>query len=233
MHSKNAIKEMVMVYTIGMCLVLLLSLVSPAHAFDSDQLQSYRDKGYSVRSITPVFSQLLALSFPAGFHTVYEKTRDLHYIREAVLAGETENQWTQMITITSGKDLASNAKLTPEKFAGGIAGGFQRACPQSYSATGLHKGKINGDYDEFTAVVSCGKSPGTGGETSESALIVVIKGEADYYTIQWAERATASDSPMVIDKQKWMGLLSKLLPIKLCPIIPGEKAPYPSCLDAK
>ena len=61
-------------------------------------------------------------------------------------------------------------------------------------------------------------------------LIIAIKGERDYYTIQWAERSGASTTPIQFDEKKWMERLKRLTPVKLCPIVPGETAPYPSCV---
>jgi hypothetical protein len=58
-----------------------------------------------------------------------------------------------------------------------------------------------------------------------------VKGAADAYTVQWAERAAASDA--AIDEAVWRGRLHELMPIRLCAIVPGEAAPYPSCLAQK
>lgn len=214
----------------------VLSLLIPlAHADTGNPMQeveAYRQQGYSVKSITPIFSQLLVTSFPQSFKTVFENARAPRYIRESVLDGENENKWTQMITITGVKDLASNPNLSPKKFAENMAGGFKRACPNSFSVSGISEGKISG-YDGFIAVVSCGTSPSSAGQTSETVLVAVIKGESDYYTVQWAERAEPSSTPIAIDTTKWVERFKRLAPIKLCPIVPGEAAPYPSCVGSK
>ena len=117
-------------------------------------------------------------------------------------------------------------------FAEGMAGGFNKACPKSFSAAALFETKISG-YDAFAAVIGCGTSPTQSGPKSEVALVVAIKGESDYYTVQWAERAAPSDTAIAIDPKKWMEKFEKLTPIRLCPIIPGEAAPYPSCVGGK
>lgn len=216
--------------------IAVLSILIPFAYADTDHpmqvVKSYRQQGYSVKSITPIFSQLLVISFPQGFKTVFENARGPQYIRESVLEGENENKWTQMISITGAKDLASQPNLSPKKYAESIAGGFKRACPNSFSTSSISEGKISG-YDGFIAIVSCGTSPSTAGRTSESALIAVIKGESDYYTVQWAERAQPSSTPIAIDKTKWDERFKRLAPIKLCPIVPGEAAPYPSCAGSK
>jgi hypothetical protein len=198
-------------------------------------IDAYRQKGFSVKTITPIYSQLLEMSLPAGFQAsaVYEANLPgQRYMKETVLEGESEKEWTQMITITGVKDQASNLNLTPQKFVENIAGGYKKACPDTFSVVGVPVGKIS-DFEAFSAIVSCGMSPLTVGKTSESAMIMAIKGQHDYYTVQWAERATPSKLPIPIDTAKWIANFKKLIPIKLCPIVPGESAPYPSCVDAK
>ena len=70
----------------------------------------------------------------------------------------------------------------------------------------------------------------------ETALIVAVKGRSDYYTVQWAERAQgdgkadgkAGGKP-AIDEARWLDRLRQLQPIRFCPRVPGESAPFPSC----
>jgi hypothetical protein len=180
-------------------------------------------------AISPIFRQLVAFSQPADFVPVFEQPAPNRYIREAVLKGETAEVWTQMITVTGAKGLAGDPMMTPEGLVAGIAGGFERACPGTYSAAAVSRAEISG-HKAFAAVASCGTVKSGNGEHSETALIVAIKGESDYYTIQWAERAAASAGPATIDSDIWKERLETLGPIRLCPIVPGEKAPYPSCV---
>jgi hypothetical protein len=202
----------------------------PANA--QDKVDALRDQGYSVRMISPIFGQLVMLSLPKGFTTVFEDTSGNQYTREAVLDGETVERWSQMITVTGAKGLAANPRLTAQSFVEQIAGGFKDACPDTFSAKGFGALKIS-DRDAFIALAACGTVASDGGAHSESALLVAIKGAADYYTIQWAERGPASPRPMGLDETMWMGRFNKLGPIKLCPIKPGEPPPYPSCGDQK
>jgi hypothetical protein len=181
------------------------------------------------RVISPIFGQLVTFSMPANFVVVAENSNGPNYIREAVLKGETINRWTQMITVTGAQGLVSgpkanreaNPKATPETFAGSIVGGFRSACPDSFAAQGFGPTKFC-DQDAYVAVASCG-SVGTD-RHGETALIVAVKGQADYYTLQWAERGKPA-----IDEAKWLDRLRQLQPIRFCPIVPGEAAPYPSC----
>lgn len=181
--------------------------------------------------ISPIFGQLVTFSLPAGFVTVFENSNGPNYIREAVPKGETAKSWTQMITLTGVKGAAGNAKLSPEIFAGSMVGGFKSACPETFAAQGFGPAKF-GDQDAYVAVASCGRVESSADKHSEIALIVTVKGSADYYTLQWAERGPAAGRS-AIDEDKWLARLRQLQPIRLCPIVPGETAPYPSCIGKK
>ena len=217
-----------------LALTVLSSLFSLAPAADNapkaNEVDTLRQQGYSVKKITPIFSQLVMFPFPKGFVPAFENAKGGQYIQESVLQGESVKKWSQMITITGAKGLALNPNITSTRFAERIAGGFERVCPDSYSATVLEEIKF-GIYDAFATVVSCGNANLTGDPYSESMLLIVIKGENDYYTIQWAERGDVSKTPIKFDSIKWTDRLKKLTPIKLCPIVPGEPAPYPSCVN--
>jgi hypothetical protein len=209
----------------GLCLAALGVLTASAASAHGPALAAFR-------VISPIFGQLVTFSMPANFVVVSENSKGPSYIREAVLKGETVNRWTQMITVTGAQGLVSgpeapkaNPKATPETFAGSIVGGFRSACPESFAAQGFGPTKL-GDQDAYVAVASCG-SVGTD-RHGETALIVAVKGWADYYTLQWAERTEAAGKP-AIDEAKWLDRLRQLQPIRFCPIVPGEAAPYPSC----
>jgi hypothetical protein len=224
---------------IAISLIALQPLVHAANDPTSDpvdglrqKVDGLRQKGYSVTWGAPIFGQVLMSAFPSGFVPAFEKTSGNHYTRDAVPPGETVERWTQMLTITGDKGLASNANVTPKKFAEMKAAGWKSACPNSFSAQVIGDGKI-GSSDAFVVVLSCGTSPSTAGQTSESALIVILRGETDYYTVQWAERSEKSDIPLMVTPSKWIERYKQLSPIKLCPIIQGEAAPYPSCIDKK
>jgi len=179
--------------------------------------------------VSPIFGQLVTFSMPTSFITVFENTNGPNYIREAVLKGETATSWTQMITVTGVKGAAGNAKVSPESFAGSMVGGFKSACPDTFAAQGFGPTKF-GDQDAYVAVASCGRVETSADKHSEIALIVTVKGSADYYTLQWAERGPSAGRS-AIDETKWLARLRQLQPIRLCPIVPGEPAPYPSCVS--
>jgi hypothetical protein len=166
---------------------------------------------------------------PSNFEAVFENTKGGHYIREAVLKGETPERWTQMITVTGEKGMTLTPGSSPQILAGTIAGGFKTACPDSFAARPLGATTF-GRFEGFVAVIGCGRIDSGPTRHSETALLITLKGATDYYTIQWAERGPESDEPPVND-DRWEARLRDLSPIELCPIMPGEAAPYPSCVN--
>ena len=220
--------------TVGILIGFILS-ASAAVAGSVDELRlldQSRGKAGAVVSVTPIFGQLVRMSYPQGFVLANEKANSASYIQELVQRGENVEHWTQMITVSGYKDLGASPQFTPAGLLTIIADGFRRACPNSFLERPLRDSKLEG-LDTAAAVLSCGLSPTTGGRTSETALIAVIRGRADAYTIQWAERVAPSKVPMEIELPTWQARFGTLNPIRLCPIVSGEKAPYPSCVGAK
>jgi hypothetical protein len=173
--------------------------------------------------ISPVYSQLVAFSIPSNFVAGAEKNDGTTYTREAVPKGETVDKWNEMITVTGAKGLASQPNASAEKFAGVIATGFKNACPDSFDLK-----LLGANAATFAVVVGCGKI-GEATKRSETTLIISIKGSADLYTVQWSERGKPADKADV-NNAKWAERLQKLAPLRVCPIVPGEAPPYPSCV---
>lgn len=217
----------------GVSMAVVASLVlAGENAAKSTGIDVLKNPDYSVKSITPIFGQLVMFSYPRGFKPVFENVTGGQYLQESVLEGETTKKWSQMITVTGAQGLSANPNATPEKLADRIAGGFRRACPDSFSGTSLGAARLSG-HESFGAIISCGMAAPAGAQYSESMLLIVLKGESDYYTIQWAERADASRTPLKLDETKWADRMKRLAPIRLCPIVRGEPAPYPSCANRK
>jgi hypothetical protein len=207
--------------------VVLVMGVSPA------MTQAPGNQATTITAISPIFSELVMYSLPKEFRTVSERTSGKnYYVREAVLEGETVERWSQIITVTGAKDLASNPNASPQWLIEGISAGFKRACPDSFAVTALGALKVSG-HDGFAAVASCGTVQSGTVKRAESTLLIGIKGSADYYTVQWAERGPPSSEPLPQDHAKWWKRIKLLSPITICPIVPGEAAPYPSCLGQK
>lgn len=215
------------------CFISFYSLVGFA-ATESEvkdefkKIETSNFQGAKVMTITQIFSQTLASALPDGFEPISENLKEGFYIQQFVLKGETQTQWTQKITITGSKGLSLNSNITPEKFVNYLASGIKSFCPQTFSATSFGAGKIDGS-DAFGMLIGCGEVPTSQGKVSETNLVFTIKGEADYYSIQWAERGFSSSSKLDLDVNSWNQRMSKLKPIKLCAIVPNEQKPYLSC----
>jgi hypothetical protein len=181
--------------------------------------------------VTPVFTQLVMFSLPPEFKSpkaTYEKNSGSFYIREQVPDGETLGKWSRMITLSGTRGLATNPNATPQAMLARMSGDFQRNCPDSFSTAAPGPQKVEG-YDAYEVIVSCGRAQ-SGKETyGESAIMLTVKGSNDYYTLQWTERGRDSAETRPIDVAYWTRQLARLSPIRLCPIVPGEAAPYSSC----
>lgn len=186
-------------------------------------------RGVALRTLTPVFSQVVSFGYPSGFELAFENATGARYIQEHIPAGETLQQWTQMITLGGHKDLAADATVTPISFLQQVTAGFQRSCPTTHAVKPLGRLDING-HPGFIALAGCG-TVGAPQPHSEVALLVAVQGAQDYYSIQWAERGPASAQPPVLDEAHWRARFQQLHPIRLCTPRTGEKAPYPSCMS--
>ena len=182
-------------------------------------------------AITPVFGQLVMFSLPPEFKSqkaTYEKNSGSFYIREQVPDGETLGKWSRMITLTGTRGLAANPNATPQAMLTRMSADFQRNCPDTFSAAAPGPQKVDG-YEAYEIIVSCGRVESGTESYSNSAVMLAVKGSSDYYTLQWTERGRDSTRALPIDTAYWTKQLARLNPIRLCPIVPGEAAPYSSC----
>lgn len=186
----------------------------------------------SVTIVKPVFGQLVVMSQPSEYKVVDEGINGDRYFRAAVRADQSLEDWTEMVSLVGGKGLAANPDATPIAVAQAIAHGFNAACPATFTAKPLGGTKY-GAFDAFLALAGCGTIAGETGPRSEASLIVTIKGKDDFYSIQWLERGPASDKAPDLDDPKWLERYKRVGPIRLCPMLDGEAAPYASCLNAK
>lgn len=187
-----------------------------------------------IEVITPVFHQMIAFASPPNMvQHVAEDSNAQFYKREAVRDVDTLAQWGQMITLTGEKGAAQLQAAPAKALADKLVNGFQAACPNAFAFKDI--GALDlGTTPAYLMLVGCGSVEDRGGRIgvphSETALIVVIQGKQDMYTIQWAERGTPQDKPPAFNDAKWQRRFQQLQPIRVCPIVPGEKAPYASCL---
>ncbi len=186
----------------------------------------------SVEVIMPIFHQLFAFNQPTTFElNPHPQQNASFFLREAVLRGETVEHWTQMITLNGFRG-AIQKGVKAKMAADNLAQRFQKACPTTFAYKNVGGMQVSG-APSYLELVSCGSVADEGGQAgamhSETTLIVTIEGDEDMYTLQWAERGTASVAPLALEEAKWVARFQTLNPIHVCPQI-GEKEPYPSCL---
>jgi hypothetical protein len=195
-------------------------------------IDASRDAGWKVWATYPIFHQIVAFSFPKGFVPSYEETKPPSYIQESVLIGETVEKWTQMISVTGLAGAAIIPAITPYSGVEFYASKYRNACPATFSEVRV-PADIVAKFSGRIEFLGCGTVGARGEEHSEDMLLIVLKGDQDYYAIQWAERGPASAMPMAYEDQKWSDRLRQLTPFRVCQRLEGEAAPYPSCITPK
>lgn len=180
-----------------------------------------------MRAVAPVFAQLVTYPVPGGFFPAYEAEAEGQYIHESIPAGETLQDWTQMMTLTG---LQSAGGFPPRDLALMILQGYEAACPGSFAASPLGTPEVTGARGAYAAHLSCGTVAGQSPPRSEEMLIVVLAGTEDLYTLQWAERGPAHPGPLPFDADRWAMRYQALSQgLALCTPVPGEGPPFPSC----
>lgn len=181
--------------------------------------------------IAPVFAQLVTGPLPDGFVPAFENADATGYINEALPKGETLETWTQLITLTGAKGLAvGDAPTSALEFAEFLADKYKAACPDAHVAEQFETPAIKGARESFMGYLSCGAV--NGGAQSESMVFLVMVGAQDIYTVQWAEHDVASPTGIAYGAEKWGPRLDQMITAtRLCEILPGEPAPYPSCVQ--
>jgi len=176
--------------------------------------------------IAPVLGKLVGFTLPDGFTMQKEQSDGGRYFRAAVLKGESVGSWSQLISITGVRDIDKDPKKNAQFIAANISSSIQKLCPDTFAVKPLGPTKIDGQ-DAFVAITSCGKVEPD--KHAETALTVAIKTADAIYTIQWTERTAANAENLTIDEAKWKSRLTQMVPFRVCPVVAGEAAPYPSC----
>ncbi|NBO20473.1 MAG: hypothetical protein EBU97_00620, partial [Rhodobacteraceae bacterium] len=123
------------------------------------------------RIVTPVYHQVVVQIAPNGFEPAFEHEADGSYINEMVPAGESVDDWHQIVTLTGERDLLAQASLID--YANSFAAGYKKACPDSFVATQLDGPAILGATQTLAAFIGCGAVDGV----SETALVIMIAGQ--------------------------------------------------------
>jgi hypothetical protein len=130
---------------------------------------------------------------PAGFKVGYRGTNNGINMVEWVPAGETVQNWSEMVTV---QIFNKRADLDPAQFLGRLQQQWLAACKGSKPASVL-TGKANG-YTASMMMLHCPLLAATG--KPETTMFRAIKGNDSFYVVQRAVRAVAS--PDQVEKMK-------------------------------
>lgn len=182
-------------------------------------------------AVTPIFGELFAMSLLPQFREQGTQTRSDTFIRSMILNTDENASWTQRVLLMGIKLTSKEEPQFARERVVAVAESFKQACPSSFFARGLSSGKINSGHEVYAMLASCGTHTMTQTKTatSETTLVLVIRGDRNYYVLQWSERGAPSVTALVPDLEMWKQRITKLGPFVICPEKEGEGAPYPSC----
>jgi hypothetical protein len=127
----------------------------------------------------------LLISPPKDFNIGYQATRDKRQITEWVPAGETVEDWTQMLTVK----IFRGATVDAASFLQDVGKRYVNDCPGT-TARGVFTGQTNG-YVVSMLLLKCPKNPHT--DKPETTAFRVIRGKDALYSVQRAWRSVPSD----------------------------------------
>jgi len=180
----------------------------------------------NVKMVAKFLSETASFQLPRPFVPAFDQpgANNTSYLAGFVPEGENVEKWSQMILVTGYSNLAANKNVTPASLSQQMASQVKSSCPTTFSSLEFKPTKIGG-HEAEAAVMGCGVSSMSKGTDSQMTLVIFIKGEKDYYSVQWAERGKVSKRPPPIDEGKWKARFQKLSPITL---MSATEAPPPN-----
>jgi hypothetical protein len=127
----------------------------------------------------------LLFSPPNDFKIGFQSQHDNRLMTEWVPAGETVEDWTQMLTV----QVYRGATVDAATFLQGVGKRYMDDCPGT-TAKGIYTGQVNG-YVVSMLLLKCPNNAGT--SKPETTAFRVIKGKDALYSVQRAWRAVPSD----------------------------------------
>jgi hypothetical protein len=190
-------------------------------------------------SIVSSYNERLLLTVPAGFTLLEEEVKTPNFLTlSAVLWGESTQVFSQRVSVTSMK-VETKAGQTLERLVQQHVGMMGYGCSQSghssFKDFPIGPVAVQGGSQGIAVVLVCDSdtfSP-AGKPARMSALTVGIKGEKDFFLLEWQEVEKHSEQPLTFDKAKWSGRLQALMPIRLCPNLPDKGRPNSGCSQRK
>jgi len=138
----------------------------------------------------------LLAALPPGYKIAFRDQNKNLLITEMVPAGETVNDWTEMVTVQVFRGL--NAPL--DQFMNNIESSWIGACKGADGAQPIARAIENG-YPTLVWLLSCPLNPGTG--RPELTWFKAIQGNDSFYVVQKAFRFMPAKDQIA----KWVGYL--------------------------
>lgn len=156
----------------------------------------------------------LLAPLPAGYKIGFQERKDNILISEMVPAGETVQNWTEMVTV----QIFFNMKRTPEAFKAILEKNWSGACRDSQSKP-IAKAPVQG-YPSVTWAMFCPLNLAT--NKPENTWFKAIRGNDSFYLVQKAFKFTPSKE----QEAKWLGYLNEV-------VVCDTRLPDRPCLKAK
>ncbi len=131
----------------------------------------------------------LLVTMPSGFKVGYQDARNGVRIQELIPAGETVQNWSEMVTV---QVFQNRTDLDPRKMLERIRQQWLQACRGSAPAT-VVDGQTNG-YTVATMLLRCPMNGETG--KPETTSFRAIKGRDSFYMVQRAVRFVPDQSQL-------------------------------------
>ena len=122
---------------------------------------------------------------PAGYHVGFRNKTDDGLITEWVPAGETVENWTEMVTV----QVFYHLRVSPEAFMSNLETRWVRSCPGAGPAEPIADAVENG-YPTLAWLLSCPQNPASG--KIEITWFKAVQGNDSFYLVQKAFRFAPS-----------------------------------------
>jgi hypothetical protein len=152
----------------------------------------------------------LLTTMPSGYEVGFRDQNNDSQINEWVPAGETVENWTEMVTV----QVFHNLKVPPETFMRDLEKRWTGVCPAADKAQPIARGLENG-YPALVWLLNCPLNPATG--KPEITWFKAVQGNDSFYVVQKAFKFAPSQEQI----GRWMGYLRA---VRVCDSRLSERA---------
>ena len=150
--------------------------------------------GSALQAQQPLRNENLLVGMPQGFKVGFSDSRNGMNMQEWVRAGETVQNWTEMVTI---QIFLGRRDLQPTQFLSSMQKRGSDAC-KDRTGTSIATGKVNG-YESSSILLRCPLLASTG--NPETTMVKAIKGNDSFYVVQRAVRAAPTSERLETIKE--------------------------------